>query len=196
MSNEEGKVATELVQRIVTGDKQAENQLVERYSRGLLFILRRKCNQDWALADDIAQDTWRIVIAKIRDKQIKEPAKLSAYIINTGKNLLISHFRKAENKSIKVTLTDADESAQELDSQSVGPEEFLQKYNLALLVKKLVLEMEQPRDKELLFRFFLKEQEKKSICEALNLDNAHFDRVLYRAKQRFRKLWESYLETK
>ncbi len=38
---DEAEVATDLVRRIAAGDTVAEGQLVERYSRGILYLLRR-----------------------------------------------------------------------------------------------------------------------------------------------------------
>ncbi|GAB5379637.1 MAG: hypothetical protein Alis3KO_05280 [Aliiglaciecola sp.] len=194
MSNvEESDVAAKLVARIQSGERKAEDELVDRYHRGLMFILRRKCDQDAALAQDMAQDTWQVVISKIRNNQLREPSKLSAFIVQTGKNIVIAHFRKTENKASTSLNSDPSGSLKpQLIDHENSPEEFLQRYNLALLVKKLVLEMEQVRDKELLLRFFLHEQDKKVICKALSLDSVHFDRVLYRAKHRFRKLWDQY----
>ena len=46
------------------------------------------------------------------------------------------------------------------------------------------------RDREILRRFYVEDQDKEDICRALNLDSLHFNRVLFRAKKRFRKLLE------
>ncbi len=64
----EPELAASLVTRIAQGEKQAEEQLVARYSRGLLSFLRRKTNAD-DLADDLHQDTFRIVLERLRSKE-------------------------------------------------------------------------------------------------------------------------------
>ena len=46
------------------------------------------------------------------------------------------------------------------------------------------------RDRDLLLRYYVHEEEKPEICRALGLDSLHFNRVLYRAKQRFREILE------
>lgn len=47
-----------------------------------------------------------------------------------------------------------------------------------------------PRDRELLRRFYLQDEDKEAICSDLGLSAQHFDRVLYRARQRMRDLIE------
>ena len=185
------KLAVSLVERIEKGDKEAERELVSRYERGLRFILLRNCNHDEALASDMFQDTWSVVLSALRQKKLRDPTKLSAFIIQTGKNLVIAHYRKTENKAAKFVENKDIEYA----DNTLSPDISLERYNLGLLVKKVILELEQPRDRELMFRFYVKEQEKKAICNELVLDTAHFDRVLYRAKQRFKALWESRFDT-
>jgi DNA-directed RNA polymerase specialized sigma24 family protein len=46
------------------------------------------------------------------------------------------------------------------------------------------------RDRELLIRFYVHDQDKQKICRELGLKSLHFNRVLFRAKNRFRKLLE------
>ena len=48
---EERKAATDLVSRIATGDRVAETAMIERYSRGLRFLLRQR-TRDFELAED------------------------------------------------------------------------------------------------------------------------------------------------
>ena len=188
----EAHTAGQLVARIIQGDATAEYELVVRYQRGLLFILRRQCNQDEALAADLVQETWSIVLSKIRQQKLREPTKLGAFIVQTGKNLAIAHFRKSENTRGKFTQASSDTS---IADPALDPESVLERYNLGLMVRQVILELEQRRDRELMFRFFVNEQEKKHICTELELDANHFDRVLYRAKQRFRQIWQQFEDT-
>ena len=48
--------------------------------------------------------------------------------------------------------------------------------------------MDSQRDRTLLVRFYLDEEEKESICQDLRLDARQFDRVLHRARQRLRQV--------
>ena len=82
-----------LVNRIIKGDSLAENQLVERYWKSLIYILGRRTN-DADLTQDIAQDTFLVVISKVRNGQLENPSAIGAFIRNIGINLVIAHYRK------------------------------------------------------------------------------------------------------
>src|SRR5262249_61928985 len=45
------------------------------------------------------------------------------------------------------------------------------------------------RDREVLRRFYLTMDDKDRICDDLGLTRLQFNRVLYRARERFRELW-------
>jgi len=44
------------------------------------------------------------------------------------------------------------------------------------------------RDRELLVRFYLQEESKEELCRAFGLTELHFNRVIHRARDRFRDL--------
>ncbi|MFC3120127.1 RNA polymerase sigma factor [Agaribacter flavus] len=182
----ESEFAQSIVERIIAGDAKAEKEMVKRYQRGLMFMLRKRSG-DEHLAADVSQDTWRLVIEKVRQGQLKDPKKLSAFIVQIGKNQLIMHYRRPEAKKTD-SLDETQTRAMEATEQ---PEKVLENHNLALMVRSVIGELNTPRDRELIFRFFIDEQEKHVICHELDLDKVHFDRVLYRAKQRFKQLWDS-----
>ena len=56
---EEARIAARLVPAIRNGDPAAESELVERYSRGLGYLLARKCG-DRERARDLLQETFCI----------------------------------------------------------------------------------------------------------------------------------------
>lgn len=181
----ESQIAKQLVHRIQQGDKAAEAEMIERYQRGLLFMLRhRSKNSD--LANDIAQETWRIVLEKIRGNSIKSPSKLAAFIVQIGKNQLTMSYRGAHNTNVNI------DDISPIDTQP-KPQQILERNNISLVVRKLLQELTVPRDKELMMRFYIKEEDKKTICEALALDDLHFNRVLFRARHRFKEIWQSYI---
>jgi RNA polymerase sigma-70 factor (ECF subfamily) len=64
------------------------------------------------------------------------------------------------------------------------------------LVDQALAQLGMPRDREILRRYFLQDEDKQSICTNLGLSAEHFDRVLFRAKQRMRKLIEQQAELK
>ena len=178
---DEARVATELVRRIATGDFSAEGALVERYSRGVLYLLRRLAPE---LADDLHQETFRIVLERLRRRELNEPEGLAGFLRGIARNLVIAERRKSARRR-----TEADE--EEL-AQAVNPAPGQLSAVLldeeAETVRQLIRELPTERDRQLLLRFYVTEEDKESLCADLGLDSLHFNRVLFRARQRFKEL--------
>src|SRR5262249_27402759 len=81
-------VQVDLVSRIRAGSRQAEAELVERYNHGVMIIIRREV-RDTAVADDIYQEAFRIILEKIREGDIREPERLSGFVCGVARNLVI-----------------------------------------------------------------------------------------------------------
>lgn len=179
------KPAKELVERIGAGDKQAEDELVSKYWKSLYFILNRRCN-DTHLAADIAQDTFIVVITKARNGDINKPEAISAFIRQTGVNLLIGHFRKETRRGTEAF----GEVNIEVPDQKTSITRAVESNQTLALVQQLMNEMKVERDRDILVSFYAKEQTKADICSRLELTPAHFDRVLHRARSRLKQLIE------
>lgn len=172
-----------LTERIYAGDSQAEQLLVSQYWKSLFFILNRRA-QDPDLAADIAQDALLLVISKARKGEVENPDAISAFIRQIGINLLIAHYRKEQRRK-----TDTNDDIQvQFPDDAVSVQRKLQGEEAQLLVQQIVNELPTERDKDLLFRFFVYEQDKAVICQELDLTAAHFDRVLHRARSRLKQL--------
>jgi RNA polymerase sigma-70 factor (ECF subfamily) len=68
----------------------------------------------------------------------------------------------------------------------------------AALVRAVLGALDSDRDREILFRFYLAEDDKARICRDLGLTALHFNRVLFRARERFGQLyrkWTAGLDT-
>lgn len=187
LSGDEAAVACELARRIEAGDDRAEEQLVIRYSRPLLFMLRRRAN-DADLAEDLHQEVFRVVIERLREGSIKEPAKLAGFIQSTGRYLLIGEIRRAQRRR---TVTDSDAIDASEDLQASTQYQDANNDEEAATVRKMLEQLKPERDRAILIRFFLQDEDKASICSALDLTELHFNRVLYRAKKRFKALLEA-----
>ena len=56
-------------------------------------------------------------------------------------------------------------------------------------MRQLLAELDLERDREILARFYIAEQEKGTICRELGVAGDHFKRVLFRARERYRELF-------
>lgn len=172
-----------LVSEIASGKKIAEQRLVEKYWRGLFFILNKRTN-DSDLAADLAQDALIIVIENARSGKIENPAALSGYVRQVGVNLMIAHYRKEKRRNTHV------DSDLQLNIPDDSPSIYRFIYSEKILerVQQLINEMSVERDRDILQSYFIQEKSKKEICGKLDISPAHFDRVLFRARQRLKQL--------
>jgi len=181
--NQSDSVA-DLVSRIMAGDQQAEAELVERYNRGVRIIIRREVG-DAAIADDLYQETFCLVLEKIRRGEVREPEKLSGFVCSLARNLVIGHFRRAARRE---AFTGTEETSS-LPHPAPNQLEGLLRKEKVELVRQVLKEMPNQRDIQVLFRFYIAEEEKEKICADHGLTGAQFNLVLHRARERYRELY-------
>lgn len=174
-----------LIECIRNGDKAAETELITKHQRGLLLMLRRRSG-DCGLADDVAQTTWELVLQKIRNGAPENPEKLSAFIIAIAKNQLLMAQRGKTR-----TQTGSEDFLLTIPDDERTPEQQINQQHLQKSVHSVLNEMQTERDRIILRRFYINEDSKESICDDYELTDQHFNRVLFRARQRFKQLWES-----
>ncbi|HSR51480.1 MAG TPA: sigma-70 family RNA polymerase sigma factor [Acidobacteriota bacterium] len=179
----EQKVASRLATRIRQGDQTAEEEFVQRYSRGLMLYLRTFC-RDHALAEDLHQEAFGVVLVRLRDTGLDEPARLGAFLRRTARNLFIGDYRKKARRRTD----DGVERLHRLATVPPNQHRRLEREQQAQWVRELLHELNTPRDREILFRFYIAEEDKQDICRDLDLDGLHFNRVLFRARQRLKEI--------
>jgi RNA polymerase sigma-70 factor (ECF subfamily) len=182
----EAQISADFVKRIGQGDRHAEEELVRRYQRGLIYLLKRR-TRDPQLALDLAQETFRIAIEKLRQSPLEQVERVAAYLRGTAVNLASADVRKNVRRG-----TTADSDAVDAAAADIaGPFDQVSLEQVQRLVRKLLDELPVQRDREILVKTYLQDEDKSAICEALGVDSAHYNRVLFRAKQRFRELLTS-----
>lgn len=185
-NNAEADIAADLVRRAAGGDHGAEGEIVSHYGNGVRLLLTHLC-RDPDLAADLFQDTFRIVIERIRDRGIDEPRKLAAFIRQTARNLLIADNRLRGRRQ---TYSDSERVEASVDA-TAGPFEAVAAEENAGIVRDVINTLPTPRDRQLLMRFYIADEDKTSICRDLGLDSLHFNRVIHRARRRFREMLEA-----
>lgn len=173
----------ELLRAIHEGSAAAEAVLVRTYSHSVFYVLKRRCNNA-ELARDLCQDTFLVLLEKFRTQSIDDPERLSAYIHKTAINLLIAQQRKDARRQ---TRTDNDLVDACIDARS-NPLQEVERMQITEAVKDSILGMDNPRDKEILYRYYIREHDKGDICLQLGIDFRHFDKVIFRAKSRLKDI--------
>ncbi|MFL6260604.1 MAG: RNA polymerase sigma factor [Thermoanaerobaculia bacterium] len=173
----------DLVARVQAGDPRAEERIVELYGRGVAVILDRHTNGR-PEAEDLFQDTFRLGLEKLRQGELREPAKLPGFLAQIARNLAIEHYRKLARRK-----TDADTDAV-LDAAASGesPLAALMARESSALVRLVLQDLTNERDRQILLRFYIAEEDKDRIAADYGLSSLQLNRVLHRARQRYKEL--------
>jgi RNA polymerase sigma-70 factor, ECF subfamily len=174
----------ELVAGILSGDRRAEERLVEVYGRGIAILLDRHTNGR-PEAEDLFQDTFRLVLEKLRSGELREPSRLPGFIAQIARSLAIEHYRKATRRK---TEPDSDALA-EVPASSSGPLSDLLTRERADLVRRVIQDLGTSRDRDILLRFYIAEEDKERISQDFGLSSLQFNRVLHRARERYREIY-------
>jgi RNA polymerase sigma-70 factor (ECF subfamily) len=172
---------TELVQRIQSGDSEAEALLVEQFSRPVQLLLARHTRRR-ADADDLFQETFRLALEKLRAGDLRQPQKLPGFLASLARNLAIEIYRKAGRRK-----TDTGKETEMASlGQGAGQLGEVLDDEKAMLVRRVMADLRNDRDRQVLYRFYLAEEDKESIASDYDLDSLQFNRVLHRARQRYK----------
>jgi RNA polymerase sigma-70 factor, ECF subfamily len=174
----------DMVSRIIAGDPRAEEVMVHRYKDGISIIIGQIVrNQD--ATEDLYQETFRIALGKIRRGDVREPERLSGFICGIARNLAIEHVRKLG----KLKKQEEIEKAELISDPAPSPLENLCKKESARIVRQVINELKVERDREVIFRYFIAEEDKDQICADLGLTRLQFNNVISRALQRYKELY-------
>ena len=151
---------------------------------GVLFLLHREVT-DPALAEDLCNETFRVVLERLRRQPLEDPGKLAAFLAQTARNLAMSDRRKALRRQ---TVTGEQQVIDHAAAEDADPSVALEMQTRAIAMRRVLEEMPNLRDRQLLVRFYLNDEDQAEICRDLHLTQVHFNRVIYRARERFRVL--------
>jgi RNA polymerase sigma-70 factor (ECF subfamily) len=164
----------------------AVGALIEQNYVGLRLLVARRC-RDPNVAADLLNEAVVTTWAKWQAGKIERPEQIAGYVLQVTMNLLRNHRRAIAERPEK--RADA-ARLQELASEGEPGDETIER-EIAVQVKNVIRGMSSQRDRAILVRFYLDEEEKESICRDLGLSPLQFDKVLHRARGRLRKLLES-----
>jgi len=172
----------DIVARIAGGDRTAESEFVRRFERGVRALVRRHCRPGDPIVDDLVQDVLTGVIERLRTGAIRDSGALAGYVQAAAVYATTAEYRRRRPTQSDATI----ENLADGDT----PTARLEANQLSTMLRTLLAEMPVARDREILARFYLDEQDKDDVCRALQIDPAHFHRVVFRARERFRTLLE------
>ncbi|HLG99022.1 MAG TPA: sigma-70 family RNA polymerase sigma factor [Bryobacteraceae bacterium] len=190
---ESGEVASsvdwaELVDRIHGGDESGMEELYRLFAKGVRFYLCRQLGGQEI--EDKIHDTFLIVVKAIRRGDLREPERLMGFIRTVLRRQVAAHIdhlvhRRRDHLNLDLNSRVAD--ARRNPEQSAA---FREKIALMLEVLREMSE----RDRNILTRFYLKEQGQEQICEEMGLTDTQFRLLKSRAKARFGEMGQRKLQ--
>jgi RNA polymerase sigma-70 factor, ECF subfamily len=176
-----------LVDRIRTCQMDGMEELYRLFSRGLCFYLRRQTGpQD---SEDRLHDVFILIVQAIRRGEIRDPERLLGFVRTVARRQVSAHIDR-------VVHARANESPLESERGIVdgggSPEQSAIFRERAHLIKRVLSELSN-RDREILTRFYLKEQSESKICLEMRLTETQFRLLKSRAKARFGELGKKKL---
>jgi RNA polymerase sigma-70 factor, ECF subfamily len=159
---------------------------LNRLREGLLALLRNELKSR-TQAEDLCNETFRVVLERLREQPLDEPDKLVPYLAQTARHLARSSKRVAR---LQKTDTGHQATIEEVTDTDADPARASQADALARAVRRVLKEIPQTRDREILVRTYLRDEDRDQICQALGIDKSHYRRVISRARARFRELLE------
>jgi RNA polymerase sigma factor (sigma-70 family) len=168
-----------LVARIREGDEGAMEELYYRFGRGIrYFFFRHLGPQD---LDDKIHDTFLIVVQAIRRGELRDPERLMGFVRTIVRRQVAAHIEDVVHARRDETpiepMTPIPDRAQTAEEQMLWDEQ--------VRVMMGTLESMPARDRELLTRFYLRDESQEQICSEMNLTETQFRLFKSRAKARF-----------
>lgn len=151
--------------------------------RGLRARLTRVTrNPD--LAADLLQDAVVTALEKLHCGELAAGSPIEGYLYRVALNHFRNHRRKDRVRTSKVTVlalqTEHDPANRTVDC--------LEQIESAHFAKQVLKEITPRRDREILARFYLEGESKEQLCRFFGLSALHFNRVIHRARDRFKAL--------
>jgi RNA polymerase sigma-70 factor, ECF subfamily len=134
------------------------------------------------LAADLLQDAIVTALQKLRAGELSNRRELDGFVYRTALNHLRNHRRKDRGR---VSDTEAADLLADPQAGSVAEDVAAEQW--ASLAREVLRDVNS-RDRELLVRFYLHDEPKEQLCRAYGLSDLHFNRVIFRARERFREL--------
>lgn len=180
----------DLVGRIRDGRIDGMAELYQLFSKGIRFYLCRQLGPQEI--DDKVHDTFVVVVQAIRKGELREPQRLMGFVRTVVRRQVAAHIDRVVHS--RREQTELDSGARVPDPRG-NPEEAAMFRQRNALIKQVLGELT-ARDREILTRFYLREESQEQICAEMSLSETQFRLLKSRAKARFGELGKKKLTQK
>ena len=176
-----------LVQQIKAGKDEGMEQLYKLFSRGIRYYLCRQLGPQEL--EDKVHDTFLIVVNAIKRGDLREPERLMGFVRTVVRRQVAAYIEQAvhtrrEQAELETGISVAD--------RSQNPEQKAMIKQKAALMRS-ALDSLSKRDRDILIRFYLKEQPQEQICREMALTETQFRLLKSRAKAKFGEIGKKKL---
>ncbi|MBV8552498.1 MAG: sigma-70 family RNA polymerase sigma factor [Acidobacteriaceae bacterium] len=168
-----------LVAQIKTGDDAGMEQLYKMFSRGIRYYLCRQLGPQEL--DDKVHDTFLIVVNAIKRGDLREPERLMGFVRTVVRRQVAAYIEEAVHS--RREQADLETGASVADRKQNPEQEAMIRQKNELM--RSALEALSQRDRDILIRFYLKEQPQEQICREMSLTETQFRLLKSRAKAKF-----------
>jgi len=180
----------DLVERIRTSRTDGMAELYQLFSKGIRFYLCRQLGPQEL--DDKVHDTFVVVVQAIRRGELREPERLMGFVRTVVRRQVAAHIDKVVHS--RRDQMDMESTVRIADPRG-NPEDAAIFRQRNELIQRVLEELGQ-RDREILTRFYLREQSQEQICTEMRLSETQFRLLKSRAKARFGELGKKRLATR
>jgi RNA polymerase sigma-70 factor (ECF subfamily) len=166
------------LQRLKDGDGPTEEHFA-RYFGALVRIKANASLRRSQAVDDVRQETLLRVLRNIRRGDIEHPERFGAYVNTVCSNVMLELFRGDSR------WRQFPEESPEPESREPGGERQLLQDERRNLVRRALEELPL-KDRQLLHRIFLDEEDKDTVCREFGVTREHLRVLLHRARGRLR----------
>ena len=172
----EASTWTDIVQRIREGDSTASEELYLKVLRWMKLCCRSRIVPDES--DDREQETYYATLKAIQNGELREPERVLGFIRVIGHRQYCAYVKRRVTARASISQDEAFEfscrSRFDADYDLLGKERrsFAQR----------VLAQLAPREREILERFYIREESSDRICKEMNLTSNQFRLLKSRAK--------------
>jgi RNA polymerase sigma-70 factor (ECF subfamily) len=172
----------ELVARIQADDTRALEDLYRIFARGIKYqICRQLGPQD---LEDKVHDCFLLVVQAIRKGELREPDRLMGFVRTVVRRQIAAYIETVIQSRRQTTDLETGRIVADFGHDPENSIMVQEEEELAYRVLRGISR----RDREILTRFYLREEPPELICEKMNLTDTQFRLLKSRAKARFGQL--------
>ena len=177
-----------IIRLIKEGDTRGEEMLYAVFTRRLRYLAMRKVGHEQA--DECVHDTFIIMVKRIKEHALREPGALLKYARTILERMIIDIHQERIKWRVDI---DFDYLASTHPDHAPTPDQTYESSSRIGIMRR-ALEHLRPKEREILVRFYIEEQDPCTIRSMMNLTENQYRLLKYRSKSKLERITSSYLQ--